>query len=283
MHKPVTIYSPDSLLRHPITLTREMFSSLWAGRELAWRLMIRNISVMYRQTMLGYIWAFLPPIVAAATFIILHKSGLFQVADTGIPYPAWVLFGTFLWQTFADALNNPMRQVSQAKQMLTKINFPREALILAGIGETVFNFFIRLVILIPVFFYFGLSIHLPGFLLFPLPLISLILIGTMVGVLLTPAAVLYQDIEKGIPLLLPFLMLFSGAVVPIAPQGIGRTIATFNPILPLLETTRALMTGQPAEMWVSTIVITAVSTLLLFIGWILYRVAMPHLIARLGG
>jgi len=277
-----TIYGPEPALKNPAVMLHEMFSSLWAGRELAWRLMVRNISAMYRQTILGYVWAFLPPIVAAATFIVLNKGGLFQVADTGIPYPAWVLFGTFLWQTFADALNNPMRQVSQAKPMLTKINFPREALILAGVGETIFNFLIRLAILIPVFFYFKIPLG-SSLLLFPLPLISLILMGTMVGVILTPAAVLYQDIEKGIPLLLPFLMIFSGAVVPIAPHGIGRTIATLNPILPVLETTRALMTGQPPTMWGATLVITGASLVLLFLGWILYRVAMPHLIARLGG
>ena len=280
---PTTVYSPDPVLRHPAGLLREMFASLWAGRELAWRLMVRNISAMYRQTILGYLWAFLPPIVAAGTFIVLNRGGLFQVGETGIPYPAWVLFGTFLWQTFADSLNNPMKQVSQSKAMLSKINFPREALILAGIGETIFNFGVRFLILIPVYFYFQIAVDPLALLVFPLFLGALIAMGTMVGVLLTPIAVLYQDIEKGIPMLLPFLMLFSGVVVPIAPHGIGRTIATFNPILPVLETCRSLLSGQAADLWVQAAVVTCGTLLLLFIGWVLFRVAMPHLIARLGG
>jgi lipopolysaccharide transport system permease protein len=277
-----TIYSPEPILRHPGKLFHEMFADLWAGRELAWRLMMRNFSAQYRQTALGYVWAFLPPFLAAGTFIFLRQGGILTVGTTDIPYVPWVLIGSFLWQTFADAINGPMRQVSQAKAMLTKINFPREALIMAGIGETLLNFLIRLVILVPILVIFQLM-PTPSLLLFPLPLFVLITLGSMIGLLLTPAAVLYQDIEKGIPLLLPFLMILCGAVVPIPREGLGQLLASINPIYPPLETCRALLTGQPAVLWPQTLLVAAIAVVLLFLGWILYRLAMPHLIARLGG
>lgn len=278
----VTVYTPERLLSHPAKLCREMFADLRESRELAWRLMVRNISAMYRQTMLGYVWAFLPPFLAAGTFIFLRQGGLLSIDATGIPYIPWVLIGSFLWQTFADAITAPMRQVTQARAMLTKINFPREALILAGAGEAIFNFLIRLVILIPVLFYFGIK---PSMLvaLFPLALAALILLGTTIGLLLTPAAMLYQDIEKGIPLVLPFLMILSGAVVPVPKDGPGRLLSTFNPIYPPLETCRELLTGLPPSLWPQALIVTAGAVILLFAGWILYRLAMPHLIARLGG
>lgn len=279
----ITVYSPDPLLKHPGRLFLEMARDLYAARELAWRLMVRNLSAMYRQTILGYVWAFLPPLFAAGTFIALRSGGVLQVADIGIPYIPWVLAGTFLWQTFADAINAPMRQVSQAKSMLTKINFPRESLIMAGIGETLFNFLVRMFILVPVLLYFGVSVEFPAILFFPLVLITLVLLGVMAGVLLTPIAVLYQDIEKGIPLLLPFLMILSGAVVPIPATGMGKILGTLNPIYPVLETTRNLLIGQPPILWTHCIVIGAAAWILLMIGWVIYRIAMPHLIARLGG
>ena len=50
---PITVYTPDSSLRHPGRLIGEMFHDLWAGRELAWRLAVRDLSAQYRQTALG--------------------------------------------------------------------------------------------------------------------------------------------------------------------------------------------------------------------------------------
>ncbi len=259
-----------------------MWTDLLASRELAWRLMVRNLSAMYRQTMLGYIWAFLPPLFAAGTFIILQKGNLIKTAETTIPYAALTLIGTALWQVFVDGMNSPMRQVTQAKAMLTKINFPREALILAGIGETLVNFVIRLLIIIATLIWFQIPVtyHL---LFVPFGVLLLISLGVMIGILLTPIAVLYQDIERGIPLLLPFLMLFSGAVLPIPRDGIGFWIAKLNPIAPVLETTRLWLTGQPSDLMLPFIWIAVAVVILLLVGWVLYRVAMPHLIARLGG
>jgi lipopolysaccharide transport system permease protein len=277
---PVTVYSPEPFLRHPFALFREMRRSLWAGRELAWRLAVRNISAMYRATVLGYVWAFLPPCFAAATFIWLRRGGLLATGDVGIPYVAWVVAGTFLWQTFADSINAPMRQVSQAKIMLAKINFPREALIEAGIIETLFNFAIRLAVLVVVGAAFGLR---PTWQIIFLPpaLLALVALGTMAGVLLTPAAVLYQDVEKGVPMLLPFLMILSGAVTPPPADGVGRLLIAFNPVYPLLDTCRALLVGRTPLLWVEATAVSAISVVILFAGWIVYRVSMPHLISRL--
>jgi lipopolysaccharide transport system permease protein len=65
-----------------------MFRDLLAGRELAWRLTIRDISAQYRQTALGLIWAFILPLAHTITWIFLNSSGIVKVSDTGIPYRA---------------------------------------------------------------------------------------------------------------------------------------------------------------------------------------------------
>lgn len=65
---PVRVYSPEPLLGHPAKLVGTIAKDIWAGRELAWRLFIRDLSSQYRQSFLGYIWAFLPPLTASITF-----------------------------------------------------------------------------------------------------------------------------------------------------------------------------------------------------------------------
>ena len=63
---PVRIYTPAPVLKHPVDMGREMLSDVWSGRELAWRLFVRDVSAQYRQTFFGYIWAFLPPRLSQA-------------------------------------------------------------------------------------------------------------------------------------------------------------------------------------------------------------------------
>ncbi|MCI5150008.1 MAG: ABC transporter permease, partial [Candidatus Electrothrix sp. MAN1_4] len=131
-----TIYTPDSSLARPRKMLREMFADLNAGRELAWRLAVRDIQAQYRQAFLGILWAFILPLANTLAWIFLNSSGVVKVADTVLPYPVYVFSGTMLWAIFMDALNAPLQQTIAAKGMLSKLNFPREALIISGIYQT---------------------------------------------------------------------------------------------------------------------------------------------------
>ena len=73
-----------------------------ASRELAWRLMVRDIRAHYRQSVFGFVWIFLPPLVLAAGFTLAGNSEVINIAATG-SYPAYVMFSVMLWQTFVDA------------------------------------------------------------------------------------------------------------------------------------------------------------------------------------
>jgi lipopolysaccharide transport system permease protein len=236
---------------------------------------------MYRRTIFGYLWAFLPPLLAALTFLVLRKGGITSGKELAIPYALWVLCGAFIWQTFADSITTPMRLVIQAKPMLTKISFPREALLLAAVGEVIFNFLIRMLVLGVALLWFRV---LPGWQVFllPLPVIALIGLGLMISVICIPGALLFQDFEKGIPLVLPFAMVLSGAVVPLHQHGLTGALAVWNPAYPLLETCRAWITGQPAEHLSQCVWIIAGTVVLLFFGWCLYRISMPHVVSRIG-
>jgi hypothetical protein len=71
---PLTRHTPESKIRHPFTLLKDMSRDLKASRELAWRLIIRDISAQYRQTVLGYFWAIFPPLVASLVFVLLRSA-----------------------------------------------------------------------------------------------------------------------------------------------------------------------------------------------------------------
>jgi lipopolysaccharide transport system permease protein len=278
-----TVYTPEPLLGHPLRLLREMWADLLASRELAWRLLVRNISAMYRQTMFGYLWAFLPPLVISMTFLFLSKGGVMNPGDTGIEPAAFMLISTALWQFFVDGVSNPLKVVTGSQQMLIKINFPREALILAGMGEAIFNFLIRLLIIAGTLIYFQILPPWQALYLFPLGALGMLIMGTTLGLLMTPMGMLYKDISKIIPMMMQFLMLVSPVVYAPAKEGVRAIIMQYNPFSPVLSATRDWLVFGTSEHTLGFAIAIACALVLLFIGWVLYRVALPHIIARLGG
>lgn len=278
--QPVTVYTPDSSLVSPLKMLREMFRDLAASRELAWRLAVRDVSAQYRQAFLGFLWAFILPLANTLAWIFLNSSGVIKIADTALPYPVYVFTGTMLWAIFMDALNAPLAQVNAARGMLAKLNFPREALIVSGIYQTLFNAAIKIVLLFGALLVVGIN---PGWnlWLFPLGILSLILVGTACGLLITPVGMLYTDVGRGLPLLMQFLMYVTPVVFPIPSSGWAATLFHLNPLTPLILTTRDWLTGfEPGYLGYFLLVNLAAVVLLLLV-WVVYRLAMPILIERM--
>lgn len=277
---PTRIYTPASPLVQPGLLWREMLQDLWAGRELAWRLAVRDISAQYRQSALGIVWALINPLTTTAVWLFLSTSRLVQVAATGIPYPVFVFTGTLLWSILVDSFNAPLGQVNANKPLLAKINFPREALILTGIYQTLFNAAIKIGILLLVLPFTG--VH-PGWggILIPLGVLSLVLTGTALGLAITPLGVLYGDVGRGMGLITQFLMYLSPVVFPLAATGWTATLIRLNPLTPLILNARAWFTGQPPQLLGEWMLTVAGSVVLLLLVWLVYRLAMPILIERM--
>lgn len=278
----VHVYSQQRGLWHPAKLTREMFADFWRGRELAWRLFSRDMSSQYRQTVLGYVWVFLPPLVAAVTFIFLNAQGIVQVHGLTIPYAAFAMIGTLLWQVFVDAMQSPSQSIAKARAMLTKINFPREAILLAGFYLVVFNLLVRLTILAGVVLWWHIA---PGrSVVWFLPAaLALIACGMAIGMLLAPIGSLYGDISRAIPIFAQFWMLLTPVLYPPITTGIAGAFGRWNPASALIVTARESLTGQAPSMMGEFAVVAGVSCGVLFLGCLGFRVAMPHMIARMGG
>ncbi|MGB7949673.1 MAG: ABC transporter permease, partial [Candidatus Binatia bacterium] len=190
------------------------------------------------------------------------------------------LAGMVLWEVFADALNSPIRMVAQSTSMLTKVNFPREALILAGIGEVLFSFLIRLGLLAIVIAWFGIRVPWTA-VLFPLGALALVVLGVALGALLTPFAILYHDIGQGLPFLVVLWMFLTPVLYPAPREWPGSLTMVLNPVSPVLDTTRALLLAESPEYLAGFFAVSLGAGVALLLGWLLYRVALPILIERM--
>ena len=276
-----TIYTPDSLLSNPLRMAREMLRDLAASRELAWRLAVRDLSAQYRQTILGFLWAIILPLANTLIWIFLSRSGVVNVSDTALPYPVYVFTGTMLWAILMDAMNAPLQIATASKSMLAKINFPREALLVSGIYQTLVNALIKVALLILALLAMGVY---PDWnvLLFPMGLLSLILVGTVIGLALTPIGLLYTDVGKAIPLLMQFMMFLTPVVFAMPKSGISATLFQLNPLTPLILTARDWLTGFTPEYLGYFVVVNGAAIALLLVFWVVFRLAMPILIERMG-
>jgi lipopolysaccharide transport system permease protein len=279
---PVRIYGPERALKHPGVLLKELGRDLWAGRELAWRLFVRDFKAQYSQTMLGYVWAFLPPMFSSLTFVYLQTQGIIRIEGLGIPYAAFAMIGTMLWQTFVESMVSPLSAIGAAKPMLAKINFPRESILVAGMYMVLTSTAIRMLLIFAVLFFWGI---VPGWslLLFPVFVFGLMVAGFAIGIVLVPVGGLYGDVSRAIPMVAQFWMLLTPVVYPARTTGWAGLLTQWNPIAPLISSARACLTNQPLEQLGLTFGYIGVFSSIAFLGLIAFRLIMPRLIERMGG
>jgi lipopolysaccharide transport system permease protein len=258
-----------------------MMRDLAGSRNLAWQLAVRDIKAQYRQAALGFAWAFIVPVANTAVWIFVQSSGIVSLRETHMPYSAFVISGTLFWSIFMDAVNAPLQQAQSAKAMLTKINFPHEALVISGMTQTAFNGAIKIAIMLIALAALGI---MPSTALAALPAIIAItiMIGTALGVVLAPIGLLYTDVGRGLPLALQFLMYLCPIVYAAPETGKAAALIEANPLTQLVRAMRQSLSGHLPTNGEDLIFIAISAAAVLLVGWMIYRIAAPILIERMG-
>jgi lipopolysaccharide transport system permease protein len=273
-------YSPRSELSEPKHFLKLALLDLKASRSIAWQLFRKNFISQYRQSFLGYLWIFLPPLTTALIWIFLYFTKIVDLGTTEIPYPLFVLTGVFLWQTFTESVTCPLQQLLNSKHLITKFKIPHEALVIAGLGSIIFNLLARLLILFLCILHFQIGFSL-NLLLAPIGLAALILAGMAIGLLLTPLGMLYQDILNGIGIVLNVLFFLTPIIYPLPKLGFVANIVSLNPLTAVINTNRNWLTGGNLIPEFSFYVVVSVSIFVFFGSWLFYRLAKPYIIERI--
>lgn len=276
----VVRYGPESLVNSPGRLMKSMWRELVDSQELSRRLFRRDLSAQYRQSLLGVLWAFVPPIVTSAIFIYLQSRNVINLGETDIPYPVYVIVGTLLWQMFSESLNAPLKSVTAAKPLLAKINFPRISLIISAFYLTLFNSGIKLLVLVGVFLIFRMPLTW-GLLMSPLAILMLLLLGVALGLFLTPIGMLYTDVATMLPILLSFLFFVTPVVYPPPTTFPLAIVSVVNPISPPLIASRDLITTGTITNVVAFTIVSGLTIIGLVSAWVIYHVALPVIIERM--
>lgn len=277
-----TVYTSDKQT-HFFKELKEIAKDIRESHFLAYQMTKRDIQSQNRQSILGFFWILFPVIINSFIWLFLNGSGVVSVnAPEGIPYPVFVIVGTTLWNIFAEAIQSPIISVNAGRGIMSKINFPKEALLMAGVYKIIFNTAIKLIPIIAVLIYFQV-VPSWSLLLFPFYLAVMVIFALALGLLITPIGLIYTDISKGINTIIPFLMYVTPVVYAAPRSGIFKYFFEINPITYLLTDARYTLVGMPVQYFYFTLILLVVSLVVLLIGLVIFRKSMPIVIEKIGG
>lgn len=245
--------------------------------SLAWRLFCRDLTARYRHTVLGFVWAVITPLFMVGLLLVLDRSGvLTTTASSDMPPAAFAIAGVTIWGFFSTGVSAAAESLRAAGAALLRSNFPRGALVLAAIGGALFEFLVRLPVLVAIWAASG-RLSSAGFLLGLISLLPLVVLTGAVGTIAAVVSVRVRDLTHMIPILLTLLLLASPVLYDFPPSSPLGRLNVLNPLGHFLTTARGLFAGHvqfTIGYWLSA----AVATLLAVMAARLFRVSQKRLL-----
>lgn len=253
--------SPTGLFRREVEAWREMVGEMVRYRELLWSLTGREISVRYKQSMLGIAWALLLPLTMMLifTFVFTRAVPLPRFVEIAMPYAIFAYIGLLPWIFFATSLTQAVNSLVGNSSLVTKIYFPREMFPFAAVASALVDFLIGTVVLVGLVTYFHVvpdawgpavtvgsetmasdwtfTFH-PTMLFVPAVLAVQIVLTLGLALLLSMANLFYRDVRYLFTVGIQLLMFLTNVIYPLPTES---TWVNLNPMTPIISAYRDLI------------------------------------------
>ncbi len=240
---------------------------LWAYRELALFLALRDLKLRYKQTAFGVAWAIIQPLGAAAIFTIVFGR-LAGLPSDGLPYAVFVFAGMIAWSYVSSAVAAAAESLVEHRGLVTNVYFPRLLAPLAAVLPGLVDLAISLAILAVFMVAYGV---VPSAALVLLPVWLAALVGTalLAGLWLSALNVLYRDVRYALGFLIQLWLFASPIVFPSSlVDGAWRYVYSANPLVGAIDGFRWSLLGAPPPG--NEDLVSLGVGLLLFAGGVLY-------------
>lgn len=239
-------------------------ASVWRYRELLWVLTERDVKVRYKQTVLGFMWAIIQPVMLMVVFSVFFGR-LAAMPSDGLPYPVFVYAGLLPWTFFATAIAGSAGSLVGSSNLVSKVYFPRLVIPLSSVGGGLVDFGIAGAILLLLCAWYGVgwSVNL---LAAPLLVAGVVFIALGVGVVLSALTVAYRDFRYVVPFLVQFWMFATPVVYPasLVPES-WRWLLFLNPMAGFIEGFRSAFLGRPFD-WLAIAISLTVAVAVFLAG-----------------
>ena len=235
---------------------RNYWLDLWRYRELFRVLAWRDLSVRYKQTVIGVLWALIRPVLAMLVFTIIFGQIARLPSDGTAPYPLMVLAGILPWTFFSTGLSEASNSLVNNANLISKVYFPRLIVPTASVVVALVDFLISFFILVLMM---GWYQFLPGLQILVLPVFVLLAFFASIGPALwiTALNVKYRDFRYVIPFIVQFGLYvspvgFSSSVVPEQ----WRLLYALNPMVGVIDGFRWCILGGQSKLYLPGLAIS---------------------------
>lgn len=263
--EPVTIIEPERRLAFP------SLREVWDYRDLLAMLVRRDVSVRYKQTAVGALWAVLQPVALATVFSVFLGALADVPSRSGVPYAIYAYSGMIMWLTFSKAMQASADSTVSSADLLSKVWFPRLVIPLAAVLPPLVDFAVSFLVLLAALPISGVGLE-PGVLLVPFAALLATAVALAGGLWFAAWHVRYRDVQH----LVPFLLLVGLFVTPIVyPFSLvpdyAQALYALNPMVGVLELYRWMLFGDLAAPWYALLVPFVVSAGALLGGALYFR------------
>jgi len=218
------------------------FQELKNYRDLSFFLVWRDIKVMYAQTILGFAWAIIQPLIQIIIFSIIFGK-VAKIPTEGIPYVLFSTVAIIPWTYMSTAMTQSSQSLVSNQNMLGKIYFPRLIFPLSPILSKLVNFSISIILLISVMVYYEVA-PTWNLVFSPLFVLMMMAVPAGAGMWLSALAIRYRDVKFAMTYVIQMLMytapiVYSASTIPEQ----YRFIYSLNPIVGVIEGFRACLLG----------------------------------------
>lgn len=256
----------------------KLFSEIIQERELLYILAKRDISIRYKQTYLGIIWAIIRPVLTMLVFLFAFKNVAKINELSGFPIQLVIFSGVLFWNLFANTFQAVSNSILANNNLVSKVYFPRLIIAFSSIAVSIFDFIIGLIV------YMGLCIVLLHtlpitFLLIPIGVFLVLLSSIGLGLIFCSYSIKYRDFLQMIPLIVQYGFFVSPIVYTAKSLQISswfNIYSFFNPLVGLVEYARTLLIpGYTLLSW-DFVFLSIGSSILVFIVGIFIFTKKEH-------
>jgi lipopolysaccharide transport system permease protein len=262
--------SAVTVIRPPGGFPRLDVLELWRFRELAFRILWRDVKVRYKQTSIGVAWAVLQPFLTMVvfTFIFGRFAGF---PSQGLPYPVFVFAALLPWTYFAQSVAASSTSLASNVALVTKVYFPRTLLPLSAVAVPLVDFALSLAVLVGLMAWYSVA-PAATFLLAPLFLALAIVTALGVGLFFSALNVRFRDVPYAIPFVVQIWLYLSPVIYPTpALPEVWQWVLALNPMTGVITGFRWALLGTPAPDLGQLAVSVAAAAVLFVAGLAFFR------------
>ena len=221
-------------------------------QDLFYFLVLRDIKVLYKQTILGFAWAIIRPVFSMIVFSVVFGR-MAQVPSDGIPYPIFSYAALLPWTYFATSMTESTNSLVTNARMLTKVYFPRLVIPMTPVLAKLVDFGIAFVILGLMMAWYGIA-PTWNIVFLPLLIVLMVLTAAGIGMWLSALSIQFRDVRHAIQFVTQLLMYAAPVVWPVSliTEKFGypvRLIYGLYPMAGVIEGFRSALIGTNPMPW----------------------------------